>query len=310
MAFDIRKEIERLKKEKNAVILAHNYQIKEVQEIADFVGDSFELARIGHEVNADIIVFCGVRFMAESAAILSPEKKVLLPVEDAGCPLADTIKAKDVVELKKSYPGVPIVTYINSSVEVKAESDYCCTSSNAAHIVNSINSEKIIFIPDSNLGSYVQEQTDKKLILWDGHCTVHHRVNVEDILRIKAIYEDSFVICHPECRPEVVEVCDIACSTSQMIEEAKKTDKKTVILVTEEGMKHRIEKEVKDKLIVIASPKLMCVNMKKTKLQHVYEALTLEQTEIKVEKNIREKALIPLKRMLEIGKAIRQFVGA
>ncbi len=309
MAFDIRKEIQQLKKEKNAVILAHNYQIKEVQEIADFVGDSFELAKIGKEVEAETIVFCGVRFMAESAAILSPEKKVLLPVEDAGCPLADTIKAEDVKALKETYPGIPVVTYINSSVEVKAESDYCCTSSNAVDVVNSIDSDEVIFIPDSNLGSFVQEKTDKKLILWDGHCTVHHRVNVEDILRIKAIYDDPYVICHPECRPEVVEACDVACSTSKMIEEAKKTDKKIVILVTEEGMRHRIEKEVKDKLIVIASPKLMCVNMKKTKLQHVYEALALEQTEIKVDKEIREKALIPLKRMLEIGKKAKQLAG-
>ncbi len=302
MAFDIKEEIKKLKKEKNAIILAHNYQIKEVQEIADVTGDSFELAKIGKEAKEQTIVFCGVRFMAESAAILSPEKKVLLPVEDAGCPLADTIKAENVRALKKTYPGIPVVTYINSSVEVKAESDYCCTSSNAADVVNAIDSDEVIFIPDSNLGSFVQEKTDKKLILWDGHCTVHHRVNVEDILRMKALYEDAFVICHPECRPEVVEVCDVACSTSKMIEEAKKTDKKIVILVTEEGMRHRLEKEVKDKLIVIASPKLMCINMKKTKLQHVYEALALEQTEIKVSEEIREKALIPLKRMLEIGK--------
>ena len=305
MAFDIVKEIEKLKKEKNAIILAHNYQLKEVQEIADIVGDSFELAKKGKEVEQETIIFCGVKFMAESASILSPEKKVLLPVEDAGCPLADTIKAEDVRNLKKTYPGIPVVTYINSSAEVKAESDYCCTSSNAVHVVNSIDSDRVIFIPDSNLGSYVQQFTDKELILWDGHCTVHHRVNVEDILRMKALYEDAFVICHPECRPEVVEVCDVACSTSKMIEEAKKTDKKIVILVTEEGMKHRVEKEVKDKLIVIASPKLMCVNMKKTKLQHVYEALALEQTEIKVEENIRQKALIPLQRMLEIGKSPR-----
>ena len=309
MAFDIRKEIERLKKEKNAIILAHNYQIKEVQEIADFVGDSFELAKIGKEADADIIVFCGVRFMAESAAILSPEKKVLLPVEDAGCPLADTIKPEDVKALKKTYPDIPIITYINSSVEVKAESDYCCTSSNAVDIVNAIDSDKVIFIPDSNLGSFVQEKTDKKLILWDGHCPYHHRVNVEDILRMKAIYDDPYVICHPECRPEVVEACDVACSTSKMIEEAKKTDKKTIILATEEGMRHRIEKEVKDKLIVVASPKLMCVDMKKTKLQNVYEALALEQVEIKIEEKIREKALIPLERMLKIGKEVKQTIG-
>ncbi len=305
MAFDIVREIEKLKKEKNAVILAHNYQLKEVQEVADIVGDSFELAKKGKEVEQSTIVFCGVKFMAESASILSPDKKVLLPVEDAGCPLADTIKAEDVRNLKKTYPGIPVVTYINSSAEVKAESDYCCTSSNAVHVVNAIDSDKVIFIPDSNLGSYVQQFTDKELILWDGHCTVHHRVNVEDILRMKALYEDAFVICHPECRPEVVEVCDVACSTSKMIEEAKKTDKKTIILVTEEGMKNRVEKEVKDKLIVIASPKLMCVNMKKTKLQHVYEALALEQTEIKVEEHIRQKALIPLQRMLEIGKTAK-----
>ncbi len=309
MGFDIRKEIERLKKEKNAVILAHNYQIKEVQEIADYVGDSFELSRIGKEVNAEIIVFCGVKFMAESAAILSPEKKVLLPVEDAGCPLANTIKAEDVRALKRSYPGVPIVTYINSSVEVKAESDYCCTSSNAVDIVNAIDSEKVIFIPDSNLGSFVQEKTDKKLILWDGHCNVHNRVNVEDILRMKALYEDAYVVCHPECRPEVVESCDIACSTSKMIEVAKETDRKTIILVTEEGMRHRLEREVKGKLIAVASPKLMCIDMKKTGLQHVYEALALDQVEVKVSKEITEKALVPLKRMLEIGRKQKEFIG-
>ncbi len=309
MVIDIKKEIKRLKKEKDAVILAHNYQLKEVQEIADYVGDSFELAKIGKELPNKTIVFCGVRFMAESAAILSPEKKIILPVEDAGCPLADTITARDVKQLKEKYPGIPIVTYINSSADVKAESDYCCTSANAVEIVNAINSDTIIFLPDSNLGSFVQMHTEKDIILWDGHCPIHHKVNVEDIIRIKAVYENAFLICHPECRPEVIEICDSVCSTSKMIEEAKKTDKKTIILVTEEGMRHRLKKEITDKLIVVASPKLMCTDMKKTKIQHIYEALELEQTEIKIEKEIAEKAIIPLERMLKIMGKKKQFSG-
>ncbi len=303
MTIQISEQIRKLKDEKNAVILAHNYQRPEVQEVADIVGDSFELAMKAKNLEQTLIVFCGVHFMAESCKILAPEKTVLLPVADAGCPLADTITAKGLRQLKSEHPGLPVVTYINSSAAVKAESDYCCTSANAAKVVNAIDSDTVIFAPDANLGSFVQQHTRKQLLLWDGHCIVHQRVLVEEILQVKAVHEDALIIAHPECQPDVLGIADVICSTSQMIPESRNAPGKTVIIVTESGMLHPLEKAVPEKQFILASPKLICRNMKKITLNTVLDALKLEQNKIVVDPAIAEQALIPLERMLAIGTA-------
>ncbi len=297
----IEQEIAQRKTETGAVILAHNYQRPEVQDIADFVGDSFELARKAGSLENDVVVFCGVHFMAESCKILAPDKKVILPAENAGCPLADTITGEQLRQLKSRYPGVPVVTYINSSADVKAESDICCTSSNALEVVESLDSDRVLFTPDGNLANYVQQFTHKQIIPWDGYCIVHHRVMVEDIIRIKAIYDDAWVIAHPECQPEVVEMADVVCSTSKMIPESRNAPTETIVLVTEEGMRHPLKKAVPEKQFILATPKLVCRNMKKTTLEHVRDALKEQEPEITVSPDIARKALVPLERMLAVG---------
>ncbi|NOZ13275.1 MAG: quinolinate synthase NadA [Acidobacteria bacterium] len=291
----------KLKREKGAVILAHNYQRPEVQDIADIVGDSFELALKAKTLEPDIVVFCGVHFMAESCKILAPEKTVLLPAMDAGCPLADTITAEGLRRLKKEHPGIPVVTYINSTAAVKAESDYCCTSANAARVVNAIDSDTVIFAPDANLGSFVQQHTRKKLLLWDGHCIVHQRVLVEEILQIKAVHDNAPVIAHPECQPDVVGMADVVCSTSRMIPESKNAPGDTVIIVTEAGMLHPLKKAVPEKHFILASPKLICRNMKKITLNNVLEVLETGRNSIHVDPITAKQAMIPLSRMLSIG---------
>ncbi len=304
MTADISEQILKLKREKGVVILAHNYQRPEVQDVADIVGDSFELALKAKKLDEDTVVFCGVHFMAESCKILAPEKTVLLPAIDAGCPLADTITAEGLRQLKKENPGIPVVTYINSSAAVKAESDYCCTSSNAARVVNAIDSDTVIFAPDANLGSFVQQHTRKKMLFWDGHCIVHQRVLVEEILQIKAVHEDALVIAHPECQPDVVGIADVVCSTSRMIPEARNAPGNIVIIVTEEGMLHPLKKAVPNKQFILASPKLICRNMKKITIDKVLKALETGEHVVKVDSVIAKRALIPLERMLEIGADI------
>ncbi len=304
MAADISEQILKLKNEKGAVILAHNYQRPEVQDVADIVGDSFELALKAKELKQNTVVFCGVHFMAESCKILSPEKTVLLPAIDAGCPLADTITAEGLRRLKAENPGIPVVTYINSTAAVKAESDYCCTSANGARVVNAIDSDTVIFAPDANLGSFVQQHTRKKLLLWDGYCIVHQRVLVEEILQIKAVHEDALVIAHPECQPDVAGIADVVCSTSRMIPEARNAPGDTVIIVTEEGMLHPLKKAVPNKQFILASPKLVCRDMKKITLELVLKALKTGQPAVEVDPEIAKQALIPLERMLAIGAGI------
>lgn len=304
MAADISEQILKLKNEKGAVILAHNYQRPEVQDVADIVGDSFELALKAKELKQDTVVFCGVHFMAESCKILAPEKTVLLPAIDAGCPLADTITAEGLRRLKAENPGIPVVTYINSTAAVKAESDYCCTSANGARVVNAIDSDTVIFAPDANLGSFVQQHTRKKLLFWDGHCIVHQRVLVEEILQIKAVHENALIIAHPECQPDVVGMADVVCSTSRMIPEAKNAPENTIIIVTEKGMLHPLKKAVPNKQFILASPKLVCRDMKKTTLELVLRALETGQPAIEVDPEIARQALIPLERMLAIGAGI------
>ncbi|RKD26914.1 quinolinate synthetase [Caminicella sporogenes DSM 14501] len=295
-------EINRLRKEKNAVILAHNYQIPEVQDIADFVGDSLALSRKAAETDADIIVFCGVHFMAESAKILSPDKKVLLPVLDAGCPMADMIDAKQLKLFKEEYPNIPIVCYVNTSAEVKAESDICCTSSNAVKVVKSLDSNKILFIPDQNLGSYIAKQVpEKEIILWEGFCITHHRVSSQEVDIVREHRGNIKILVHPECNSEVVKKADFVGSTSQIIEYVNKSDDKKFVIGTEMGILHSLRKQNPEKKFHLLSPSLVCFNMKKTSLEDVYRALRDEINEINIEESVIKAARKSLERMLKIS---------
>jgi quinolinate synthase len=296
-------EIRRLKKEKNAVILAHNYQIPEIQDIADIVGDSLKLSQEAAETEADIIVFCGVHFMAESAKILSPEKKVLLPAIDAGCPMADMVTAEKLQEYKKENPDAKVVCYVNSSAEVKAECDVCCTSSNAMKIVESIESDKILFAPDRNLGSYINSKLEgKQMELWNGFCITHERVKEEEIKMIKERKPGVQVVVHPECNPLVVKHADFVGSTSQILAHIRNSDDKEFIIGTEMGILHTLRTENLYKKFTLLSPALICYNMKKTTLEDVLHVLKTEENEIVVEESVREKAFQSLNRMLEITK--------
>ncbi len=295
-------EINKFKKEKDAIILAHNYQIPEVQQVADIIGDSLALSRAAQEVNNKLIVFCGVHFMAESAKILSPHKKILLPAIDAGCPMADMVTAEDLIEYKTKNPDTTIVCYVNSSAEVKAESDICCTSSNALKVIKSINSKKILFVPDQNLGNYIKNKVeDKEIELWPGFCITHHRVKGHEVERAKELHPDAEVLVHPECNDEVIQRADFVGSTSQIISYATNSDKTKFIIGTEMGVLHKLETDNPDKKFYLLSTGLICNNMKKTTLNNIYESLKNEQYEIHVEEEIRIKALKALDRMLEIS---------
>ncbi|MGB9641749.1 MAG: quinolinate synthase NadA [Candidatus Ratteibacteria bacterium] len=293
-------KIKHLQKNKNAVILAHNYQIPEIQDIADFVGDSLELARKARETMANIIVLCGVRFMAETAKILNPGKKVLLPASDAGCPLADMAKVEDVVEIKRKYPGAFVVSYVNTSAEVKAVSDVCCTSSNAASVVKNVPSDTVIFLPDKNLGYFVQKQVpEKKLILWDGYCFVHRQFTLSDLKKARQQYPDAEIIVHPECNPEIQENADFVLSTSGMLKRVSVSSAKTFIIGTEQGILHRMKKQNPEKEFFSLGSGRMCFNMKKTTLEKLKNCLENEDSEIILEDEIMEKARNSLERMIE-----------
>lgn len=293
-------EIQRLKKEKNAIILAHFYQIPEIHEIADIVGDSLKLAQEAARATADRIVFCGVHFMAESAKILSPTKKVLLPVIDAGCPMADMVTAEELRALKAEYPGVPVVCYINSSAEVKAECDVICTSSNAVEIVKKMDSDRIIFAPDRNLGYFVQQQVpEKTLILWDGFCITHERLREEEIMQVKLAKPGVKVLAHPECNPSILSHADYIGSTSGILKFARESSDDSFIIGTEMGILHTLRKENPTKTFYLLSPSLVCYNMKKTTLKDVYLALKEDRYDIQVDEVVRVKAVGALNRMLE-----------
>jgi quinolinate synthase len=294
-------EIRRFAKEKNAIILAHNYQIGEIQDIADFGGDSLELARKAAKNDADIIVFCGVHFMAESAAMLSPQKKVILPEESAGCPMADMIDVEDVIQLRQDHPDATVVTYINSSAAVKAESDVVCTSSNAQKIVERIDGDKIIFLPDKNLGHYVQRFTKKEIIIAEGFCPTHDRFTKEEMIKIKKEHPDAVTMVHPECKPEVVDLADNVLSTGQMVKFVNETNDKKIIIGTEIGMIHRLKKEAPHIEYIPASDSFICPNMKKISLAVLLRALKNEETVITVEDQIAEKAKKTLDKMLELS---------
>ena len=295
----LKKKIEKLKKKRNAVIIAHNYQRDEIQEIADIGGDSLALSQAAVRTDADVIVFCGVQFMAESASILNPDKKVLLPVPEAGCPLADMITPEKLRARKKQHPGAAVVCYVNSSAEVKAESDIACTSSNAVQVVRSLKEKEVIFVPDKNLGRYVQSQVPEKVIhLWDGFCPTHIRVQEEDVSKARQLHPDAEVVAHPECNPEVLALSHHICSTGGMFTYVKKSSKKEFIISTEAGMLYKLQKENPDKRFYLPTSHLVCANMKLITLGWIAHSLEDMVYEIKVSDEIRNKARIALDRML------------
>jgi quinolinate synthase len=294
----IEERILELKQASNAVILAHNYQRAEVQDIADFVGDSLELSQKAAQTQADVIVFCGVHFMAETASILNPQKTVLLPDAGAGCPMADMITAAQLRQKKAEMPGATVVTYINSTAAVKAESDYCCTSANGVNVVQSIASDNILFIPDQYLGDYISRRTGKKMTLWPGYCPTHMRILPEDIIRRKKEHPGAKVVAHPECRPEVVALADEALSTSGMVRYAARPDVRELIVGTEVELLHRLNKENPGKKFYPASDKAVCPNMKLITLEKVLQSLETMTPEVKVPEAIRVKAKAAVDRML------------
>jgi quinolinate synthase len=301
MTVSIIEKINNLKKKKNAVILAHNYQSAEIQDIADFTGDSLELSRKAADTSTDVIVFCGVLFMAQTAAILSPKKTVLLPDKTAGCPMADMITAKQLGELKQKYPDAVVVTYVNSSAEVKAISDYCCTSSNAVDIVNSIDAKKkIIFVPDKNLGQVVSERTGRDMVLWPGYCPTHIFATADDVKKIQAAHPDAVTLAHPECPKPVRDCADELLSTGQLLKFVRNSDKKEFIIATEMGIIHTLKKQNPDKTFYPASEKFICPNMKKITLEKVLFSLEDNKYIIKVPQDIAQKAKSALDRMVAV----------
>jgi len=295
-------KINRLRRKKNTVVLAHNYTRGEVQDAADFVGDSLELSQEAAGTDADIICFCGVKFMAETAKILSPEKKVIMPDENAGCPLASMITARELQKLKAEHPGAAVVCYVNTTAEIKAMCDVCCTSSNAVRIVNSMAGDKeVIFIPDVSLGDYTSKKTGRKMILHEGYCPTHHRILAEDIHKMKKLYPDAKVAVHPECLEEVVELADAVTSTSGILRYCRETDAKRFIIGTELGILHRLRKENPGKEFHPASPLSDCPNMKLTTLEKIVWCLEDEKPEITLDAEIIKKARHSIQRMLELS---------
>ena len=301
MNSELSSRIRELKERRGAVILAHYYQRPEVQDVADFVGDFLQLAQQAADTSAEVIVFCGVYFMAESAKILSPDKIVLIPEEEAGCPLADMATPEDVRTKKEKLPDCIVVTYVNSSAAVKAESDICCTSSNALRVVEAIPPERpVLFVPDRNLGRYVASRTGHRLELWDGYCHVHDRVTVEEILAARAKHPEALVMVHPECRPEVITEADHVSSTGGMLKYAGESAATAFIIGTEQGLLHALKKACPDKSFYPVAAHMICPNMKSTSLNKVEWAMESMAPQVEVEPHIRERAQRALTRMLEI----------
>lgn len=300
---ELTQAIRGLLKQRNAVLLAHNYMRDEVQAIADITGDSLQLSMEAAKTDAAVIVFCGVHFMAESAAILSPDKTVLLPRPDAGCPMADMVDVAGLRELKAKHPGVPVVTYVNSTAAVKAESDICCTSANAVSVVRSLQEPELIFAPDRNLGRWIARFVpDKQFIYWDGYCPTHERMQPETVLQKKAEHPDALFICHPECAPAVSALADHVCSTSGMYEYCKKSPAKKFIIGTEAGILFKLRQDNPDKEFILATPALICPNMKLTSLEDVLLALQTMQPVVRVPEEVRIKAKAALDKMLAVPR--------
>ncbi|MEE9487235.1 MAG: quinolinate synthase NadA [Candidatus Brocadiales bacterium] len=307
----IAEKILRLKKDKNAVILAHNYQRGEIQDIADFAGDSLGLSQQAAETDADVIVFCGVHFMAETAAILSPDKKVLLPDPQSGCPMADMITADGLRKMKSENPGATVVCYVNTTAAVKAESDICCTSSNAEKVVSSIPEDQgVIFVPDKSLGAYVASQLGRKMTFWPGFCPTHHRILAQDVEKRKQEYPNAKVVAHPECTADVLELADLVASTTGIARFCRESDVKEIIVGTENGIIHRLKKESPDKTFIQVSEQATCPNMKKNTLEKVLWCLedlntdtdTESEHVVTVPEDIAKKARLAIERMLELSR--------
>jgi quinolinate synthase len=294
-------KIKELKKKRQAIILVHNYQLPEVQDIADFRGDSLELSRIAAKTEAEVIVFCGVYFMAETASILSPDKLVIMPDVSAGCPMANMMNAGDLRKLKQEHPGAVAVGYVNTSAAVKAELDYCCTSANAVAVVNALRQEKeIIFVPDKYLADYVSKKSGRKLISWHGFCPTHVKILPEDLKREKKFHPRAKVMVHPECLPAVVALADVVLSTSQMAKYAKEETTKEFIIGTESGLIYRLKQDNPDKEFYLASERAVCPNMKRTTQEKVLWALEELKDEVSVSQEIRKRARLAIERMLKI----------
>ena len=290
-----------LKRERNAVILAHNYQLGEVQDIADFVGDSLELSQNAARTDADVIVFCGVHFMAETASILCPDKIVLLPDINAGCPMANMITAKELKERKRELPRATVVCYINSTAEVKAESDVSCTSANAVKVIENVDSEEVLFVPDQYLGHYVSTKIDKKMFFWPGYCPTHMKIVPKHIKELRQEYPLAKVVVHPECRAEVIALADQVLSTGGMCRYARREDVSQMIVGTEVGIIHRLRKENPGKRFVPASEHAVCPNMKLINLEKVLWSLEEISPEVKVPEEISLRAKAAVDRMLEVA---------
>ena len=301
MKQDIINEIEKLRREKNAIILAHTYQTTDIIAIADFMGDSLQLSIEASRVTADFIVFCGVRFMAETAAMLNPRAKVLLPALDAGCPMADMVTADQIKEFRHKHPDAAVVCYVNSSAEVKAESDICCTSSNAVKVLASLPKDQpVLFVPDQNLGTWAARQAGREIIPWDGFCPIHHwGFEIAQVKALRKKYPDHRLLAHPECDEGIVECADAVMSTSGMINEATRHDK--LIIATEKGLTDYLTEKYPQKSIIPLNPKAICKNMKKTTLPHVLDALRFEQHLVTVEPQVAKRAVKSLERMLELS---------
>lgn len=295
-------KINKLKKEKNAVVLAHTYQSVEIDEVADFSGDSLYLSQQAAKTDADIIVFAGVYFMAETAKILSPEKKVLIPHLQAGCAMADKINLSQLREFKAKYPNLPVVCYVNSTAEVKAESDICCTSANAVNIVRSLGAKEVLFVPDKHLGSYVESQLDGvKVVTYDGFCPIHHDIEVSDVLKQKSLYPNAMVMVHPECKKEVAQLADFVGSTTAIIKAVKESDEKEFIIVTEKGVVDRLKRDCPDKTFVLINEKAVCDSMKLVTLENILHVLETEENEIAVDDSVAQNAVCAIEKMVKVN---------
>jgi len=297
---ELRERLELLKKERNAIILAHYYQRDEIQEVADFRGDSFLLAQKAAETDAEVIVFCGVHFMGESAKILAPNKTVIIPDERAGCPMADMVHVDGLRKLKAEHPNAKVVTYINSSAEIKAETDICCTSANAVKVIESLDAEEIIWVPDKNLGHYVQQQTGKQMIIWEGYCNTHDMLTVKDVIEMKEKHPNALFVVHPECRPEVVEMGDFVGSTTAIIQFCKQSEHQEFIVGTEDGTGYQLRLDSPHKQFHFATKYLVCPNMKVNNLKKLVKCLETMQPQIYVPPQVAEKARLSLERMLQV----------
>ncbi|RXT09019.1 quinolinate synthase NadA [Ammoniphilus sp. CFH 90114] len=296
---ELKEKIIRLKKERNAIILAHYYQRPEIQEIADFLGDSFGLAQKAKTTDADVIVFCGVHFMGESAKILAPNKTVLIPDERAGCPMADMVNVDGLRKLKAEHPNAKVVAYINTSADVKAETYVCCTSSNAKNVIENIDAEEIIWVPDKNLGHYVSQFTDKKMIIWEGYCNTHDQLTVEDVYRLRKEHPNAQFVVHPECRPEVVALADFVGSTTGILKYCRESKHDEFIVGTEDGVLYRLSQDSPNKKFYFASKYLVCPNMKVNNLKKLANCLETMQPQIYVPPHVADAARESLERMLQ-----------